>query len=134
MIDCDVSSWETMTVLLTTSSSTTPWVHELKQFGIDGLPGLRQHPDKVSGLPQVTWGEEGVGSALVGTAGRTSNTVDVILRGAGIVIVDDELDIFHIFWMKSNWYYSMWEREKMIISRGEKASGERIDGTEPVCI
>lgn len=91
-----------MTVLLTSSSSTTPRVHELKQFRVDGLPGLRQHPDKVSGLPQVPWGEEGVGSALVGTAGRTSNTVDVILRGAGIVIVDDELDILHIFWIKSN--------------------------------
>lgn len=104
-----------MTVLLTAASSTAACIHKLKQFRIDGLPGLLQHPDKVPGLPQVPWGEEGVGSALVGAAGRTSDTMDVILRGAGIVIVDHELDIFHIFCIKSNWFYSAGERKNMII-------------------
>lgn len=112
----------------TPSSSTTPRVHELKQFRVDGLPGLCQNPDKVSGLPQVPWGEEGVGGALFGTAGRTSNTVDIILRAAGIVIVDDELDIFHIFWIKSNQFYSMGQRKKIMISvgGGGGGAGERI--------
>lgn len=90
-----------VTVLLTASSATSR-VHELKQFRVDGLPGFCQDPDKVSSLPQVPWGEERISSALVGTAGCTSNTVDIIFRGAGIVIVDDELDIFHIFCVKSN--------------------------------
>lgn len=103
-------------MLLTASSTTTIRVHELKQFRVDGLPGLCQDPDKVSGLPQVPRGEECVSSALVGAAGGASNTVDVILRGAGIVVVDDKLDIFHIFWVKSNQFYSTGGRKEMIIS------------------
>lgn len=80
-----------------TASSTTIRVHQLKQFGVDSLPRLFQNPDQVSGLTQVPRGEERVGGALVGAACCTSNTVDVILRRAGIVVVDDELDIFNIF-------------------------------------
>lgn len=89
-----------MSVLITASSSTAAGIHKLKKFRVDGLSGLLQHSNKVPGLPQVPWGEEGVGSALVGTAGRTSNTVDIILRGVGVVIVDDELDVFNIFRIK----------------------------------
>lgn len=83
-----------------TAASSAAWVHKLKQFRIDGLACLLQHSDEVSCLSQVSWGEEGVGRALVGTAGCAPNTMDIILRGARIVIVDDELDILHIFWIK----------------------------------
>lgn len=91
-----------MVTVLLTASSATARVHELKQFRVDGLTGFCQDPDQVSSLPQVPWGEERISSALVGAASCPSNTVDVIFRGAGIIIVDDELDIFHIFCVKSN--------------------------------
>lgn len=91
---------------LTASSSSPAGVHELTQFGVDGLPGLFQHPHKVSSLPQVPRREECVSSTFVSTAGRASNTVHVILRGVGIVIVDDKLDIFNILWVKNNRYYN----------------------------
>lgn len=98
--------------VLTAASAAAPRLHELEQFGVDGLPGLRQNPDQVSRLPQVPRGEEGVGRPLVGAARRTSDAVDVVLGGIGIVIVDDELDVFHIFWMKSNWIHRVEERRK----------------------
>lgn len=72
-------------------------VNQLQQFGIDGLPGLLQNSDQVPGLAQVTRGEEGVGRALVGAAGRTADPVHVVLRRVGVVIVDDKLDILHVF-------------------------------------
>lgn len=124
----------TVTHSATASSAAATWVHELKQFGVDGLAGLRQHPDQVSSLPQVPWGEEGVRSPLVGTAGCASNAVDVILRGAGIVVVDDELDIFHIFRMKSNRFYSTGERRNMIISKVGKKDIRRKNWSLKVCI
>lgn len=77
-------------------TSSTPTVNQLQQFGVDGLPGLLQHPDELAGLPEVPWGEESVRSAFVGAAGRAADTMDVILRRVGIVIVDDKLDILHI--------------------------------------
>lgn len=80
-------------------------VRELTQFGVDGLPGLFQHPDQVSGLPQVARREEGVSCAFVSAAGRASNAVHVVLGGVGIIVVDDELDIFNILWVKNNRYY-----------------------------
>lgn len=91
---------------LTATSSPSAGVHQLTQFGVDGLPGLFQHPDKVPSLPQVARREEGVSGAFVSTAGRASNTVHVILGGVGIVVVDDELDIFNILWVKNNQHYS----------------------------
>lgn len=85
-----------------TASAATIGVDQLKQLGVDGLPGLLQDPNQVPGLPQVPRCEEGVGGALVGAAGCTTNTVDVVLGRVGIVVVDDELDIFHIFfWGKT---------------------------------
>lgn len=79
-----------------TASSSAPGVQELQEFGVDGLTRLLQHSHQVASLAQVSWGEEGVGCALVGAAGRSSDAVHVVLGGAGIVIVDDELDILHI--------------------------------------
>lgn len=82
---------------LTTSAAAAVGVDQLKQFRVDGLSGLLQDPDQVPGLPQVPRREEGVGGALVVAAGRAANAVDVVLRRVGIVVVDDKLDIFHIF-------------------------------------
>lgn len=83
-------------VTLTASTATTG-VDQLQQLRVDGLSGLLQDPDQVPGLPQVPRREEGVGGALVGAAGRTANAVHVVLRRVGIVVVDDKLDVFHIF-------------------------------------
>lgn len=63
----------------TSASTATIGVDQLKQLRVDGLSGLLQDSDQVPGLPQVPWCEEGVGGALVGAAGRTANTVDVVL-------------------------------------------------------
>lgn len=62
-----------------------------------------QDSDQVPGLAQVTRGEEGVGRALVGAAGRTADPVHVVLRRVGVVIVDDKLDILHVFGGKWFW-------------------------------
>lgn len=80
----------------TSSSSSSSAVNQLQQFGIDGLPGLLQHPDQLSGLPEVSRREEGISRAFVGAAGRAADTVDVVLGRVRIVIVDDKLDILHI--------------------------------------
>lgn len=52
--------------------------------------------------------------------------MDIILGGVGIVIVDDELDIFHVFWIKSNWFYSVEERRKYDNVTGEKLPEKRM--------
>lgn len=78
------------------SASATSGVNQLQQLGIDGLPGLLQHPDQLAGLAEVPWREEGVGSAFIVAAGRTTNAVDVVLRRIGIVVIDDKLDILHV--------------------------------------
>lgn len=83
--------------LTSAATASTPAVHQLQQFGVDGLPGLLQHPDELPGLPNVAGGEEGVGRALVGAAGRAANAVDVVLRRVGVVVVNDELDVLHVW-------------------------------------
>lgn len=83
-------------VSLTSSTSSSSSVHQLQQFGVDGLPGLLQHPYQLTGLANVPGSEEGVGSALVGAAGGATDAVNVVLRRVGVVIVDDELHILHI--------------------------------------
>ncbi len=62
-----------------TSTSTTSSVNQLQQLGIDSLPGLLQHPDQLTGLAEVPWSEEGVGSAFVGAAGRATDAMDIVL-------------------------------------------------------
>lgn len=86
-----------------TSATSAPAVHELQQLGVDGLPGLLQHPDELAGLPDVAGGEEGVGRALVGAAGRAPDAVDVVLRRVGVVVVDDELDVLHVWTAAGFW-------------------------------
>lgn len=78
------------------------------------MPGLGQNPHEIPGLPQVPWGEEGVGGALVGTTCSTPDTMHVVLGGVGIVIVDDELDIFHIFL----------DQEESVLKHRERGKGE----------
>lgn len=72
-------------------------VHQLQQFGVDGLPGLLQHSDELAGLADVAGGEEGVGRALVGAAGRAADAVDVVFRRVGVIVVDDELHVLHVW-------------------------------------
>lgn len=47
-------------------------------------------------MADVPWSKEGVRSAFVGAAGRAANAVDVVLRGVGVVIIDDKLDVLHV--------------------------------------
>lgn len=81
---------------LTSSAASTSSVHKLQQFGVDGLPGLLQHPYQLACLANVPRSEEGVGSALVGAAGGATDAVNVVLRRVGVVIVDYKLHILHI--------------------------------------
>lgn len=81
---------------LTSSSPSSPVINQLQQFGVDGLPGLLQNPDQVSGLAEVPGSEEGVGCAFVGAAGGASNAVDIVLRGVWVIIVDDKLHVLYV--------------------------------------
>lgn len=83
-------------IVISSLTSSTSSVNQLQQFRIDGLSGLLQHPDQLAGLAEVPRSEESVGSAFVGAAGRTADTMDVVLRWIGIVVIDDKLDILHI--------------------------------------
>lgn len=80
---------------LTSSAAST--VDQLQQFGIDRLPGFLQDPDQLSGLPEVPRSEKGVSGAFVSAASCTPDAVDIILGWVRVVIVDDKLDILHIF-------------------------------------
>jgi len=73
------STWKIPGLTLTPSSAATSVVHKLHQFWIDGLIGLFQYFDQLSSLLQVARGKESIGSALVGAAGRSANTVNIIL-------------------------------------------------------
>lgn len=47
-------------------------------------------------MADVARGEEGVGGAFVGAAGRAADAVDVVLGRVGVVVIDNELDILHV--------------------------------------
>lgn len=47
-------------------------------------------------MADVPWSKEGVRGAFVGAASRAANAVDVVLRGVGVVIIDDKLDVLHV--------------------------------------
>lgn len=81
---------------ITSSASSTSSINQLQEFGIDGLSRLLENADQLAGLADVPWSKEGVRSAFVGAAGRTANAVDVVLRGVGVVIIDDKLDVLHV--------------------------------------
>ena len=58
--------------------------------------GLRQHIDQVLGLGGVSPREQRVGRARAVLTARTSDSVDVVLRVVGVVVVDDELDVVDV--------------------------------------
>lgn len=78
------------------SSTTSSVLCHLDQLGVNGLVGLTEHRDQVTGLFHVVWGEEGVGRARFLTSGCASNAVDIIFGGVRVVIIDDKFDILHI--------------------------------------
>lgn len=82
---------------LTPSAASASVVHQLHELWVDGLVGLLQHFDQLSGLFEIPRSEEGICSALVGATSCSANPMHIILRAVWIVIVDDKLDIFHIF-------------------------------------
>lgn len=86
-------------ILVATSSppsTTSSVLCHLDQFGVNGLVGLTEHRDQVTGLFHVVGGEEGVGRARFLTSGCASNAVDIILGGVRVVIIDDKFHILHI--------------------------------------
>ena len=68
----------------------------LEELGVDGLVGLSQHCHQVAGLPHVVGGEEGVGCARLLATSCAADSVDIVLRVVGIVIVDDKFHVFDI--------------------------------------
>lgn len=82
-----------MTILSLFTSSV---LCHLEQFGVDGLAGLAQDRDQVVGLFHVVGRKEGVGRARFLTAGRAADTVDIVLGGVRVVIIDDKFHILHI--------------------------------------
>lgn len=68
----------------------------LDEFGVDGLIGLAKDRDEVSCLLHVARSEEGVGRSSLLTTRRAPNAVNIIFRVVGVVIVDNELHVFHI--------------------------------------
>lgn len=68
----------------------------LDQFWVNGLVGLTEHRDQVTGLFHVVGGEEGVRCARFLTSGCASNAMDIILGGVRVVIIDDKFHILHI--------------------------------------
>lgn len=74
----------------------TSVLHQLEQLGVDCLVGLAEHGDQVAHLFSIVGGEEGIGGTRVGTAGCPPNTVDIVLRGVRVVIIDDKFHIFNI--------------------------------------
>lgn len=64
---------------------------------IDHLAGLDKNLDQVIGLGRVVVREEGERGALLLAASRAANSVHVILRVVGIVVVDHKLDVVDIF-------------------------------------
>lgn len=70
--------------------------NQLKQFGVDGLISLPKHRDEVIYLLNIVRSKECVCCACFGTAGSSSNSVDIVLWGVRVVIIDDKFHIFHI--------------------------------------
>lgn len=89
----EVSKEKSLMILVIFTSSV---LCHLEQFGVDGLIGLAQDRDQVVGLFHVVGCKEGVGCARFLTAGRAANSVDIVLRGVRVVIIDDKFHILHI--------------------------------------
>lgn len=68
----------------------------LEELGVDGLVGLAEDRDEVTGLPHIVWGEEGISRASLLATGRSANAVNIVLRVVGVVKVDDKFHVFNI--------------------------------------
>lgn len=74
----------------------TSVLHQLQQLRVDCLVGFPQHGDQVIDLFGIVGGEEGIGCASFATAGGSPDTVDIVLGGVRVVIIDDKFHIFNI--------------------------------------
>lgn len=89
--------WEESYALRARTALTwTSVFNQLKQFGVDGLISLPKHRDEVIYLLNIVRSKECVCCACFGTAGSSSNSVDIVLWGVRVVIIDDKFHIFHI--------------------------------------
>lgn len=89
--------WEESYALRSRTALTwTSVFNQLKQFGVDGLISLPKHRDEVIYLLNIVRSKECVCCACFGTAGSSSNSVDIVLWGVRVVIIDDKFHIFHI--------------------------------------
>ena len=75
---------------------TSSVFRHLEELWVDGLVGLAEHRDEVTGLPHVVGSEEGVGCACLLATSRSANAVDIVLRVVGVVKVDDKFHVFNI--------------------------------------
>jgi len=88
-----------------TTSSTVPpvssirrpaVVHHLDQLRTNLLPSLAQYVNEILGLGSVLDREQRIRGAAFPCTPCASNTVDVILRVIGVVVVDDKLYVVDI--------------------------------------
>lgn len=101
----------------------------LDKLGVNGLVGLAQHRDQVTGLFHVVGGEESVGSARFLTSGCASNAVDIVLRGVRVVIIDDKFHILHICESVAVWQNKT-RRPHRILHTTTARSKEKVSSCE----
>lgn len=86
----------------TTPTEATPTLGELDKLGIDLLPGFLEDGQEGTGGLGIVGGEEGDGRAGGTGATSTPDSMHIIFDIPGEVIVDDKLDIFHIYTNRNN--------------------------------
>lgn len=107
-----------------TSSTTSSVLCHLDQLGVNGLVGLAEHRDQVTGLFHVVGGEEGVGRARFLTSGCASNAVDIILGGVRVVIIDDKFHILHICESVAVWQNKTWGPHRILHTTTARSKGK----------
>lgn len=114
-------------ILVATSSppsTTSSVLCHLDQLGVNGLVGLAEHRDQVTGLFHVVGGEEGVSRARFLTSGCASNAVDIILGGVRVVIIDDKFDILHICESVAVWQNKTWRPHRILHTTTARSKGK----------
>lgn len=97
-----------------TSYLTSSVLCHLHQLGVNGLVGLAEHRDQVTGLFHIVGGEEGIGCARFLTSGSASNAMDIILGGVRVVIIDDKFHILHICESVAVWQNKIWRPHRIL--------------------
>lgn len=105
----------------TSTATTTSVIYQLHEFRIDSLVSFLKHLDQLTRLFEVSRSEESVRCAFIRATGRASDTVHVILGAIWVIIVNDELDIFHVcsvirIFEVSGWKKIHWGRGRKIES------------------